>query len=455
MKYLLRGGTVVTGEGTSKADVLVEGERIAAVQQGIEAKDAVIVDVTGRYLLPGFIDAHTHFDLEVAGTVTADDFSTGTKAAITGGTTCIIDFASQDKGQTLNEALEKWNRKAGGKASCDYGFHMAIADWNPHTAEELEDMFEKGITSFKVYMTYGIRVTDGEIYQVLDKVKEHGGIVGVHCENGEVIDQLILKQKKEGNFSPSAHPLSRPACIEAEAINRLLTIARLVDVPVVVVHLSSGEGYRAIQSAAETGQKVYIETCPQYLLMDDSKYLLPGFEGAKYVCSPPLRKKEDSEILWKALKEGRIHTIATDHCSFTTRQKEMGREDFTKIPNGMPGVETRAVLIYTYGVLEGRISLPQMCALLAENPAKLYGLYPEKGCIQSGADADIVVWDPEFEGSISAASQKHNVDYAPFEGFAVKGRAEKVFLRGEIIVDNGDIIKVNKGKYIARKKGSL
>jgi len=455
MKYLIKGGMVVSSDGIVQADVLLEDGKVAAVARDMEAEGAELVDASGKYLMPGFIDAHTHFDLEVSGTVTADDFGTGTKAAIAGGTTCIIDFATQNKGETLKEALANWHRKADGKASCDYGFHMAISDWNTAAGEEIPDMFASGITSFKVYMTYNIRVNDGEIYRILKRIKEYGGLVGVHCENGELIDRLIEDRRNSGDLGPSAHPLSRPACIEAEAINRLLTIARLADVPVMVVHLSSGEGLEVIQSARERGQKVYVETCPQYLLMDEGKYWLPGFEGAKYVISPPLRGKEDNEVLWAALKEEKIHTIATDHCSFTTKQKEMGIGDFTRIPNGMPGVETRAALMYTYGVLEGRITLEQMCRLMAENSARLYGMYPQKGCIQPGSDGDIVVWDPAYEGRISADCQLQNVDYAPFEGVQVKGRPEKVFLRGELVAENGSVLKENLGKYIARKAGSL
>ncbi len=455
MKYLLKGGTVVTGTDVMKADVLIEDEKIVAVLADIAQDDATVIDVTGKLLFPGFIDAHTHFDLEVAGTVTADNFNTGTKAALVGGTTCIIDFATQNKGETLQEGLANWHKKADGRSSCDYGFHMAISEWNPHTSDEVPDMFEAGITSFKVYMTYASRVRDGEIYQILQRIKAYGGVVGVHCENGELIDELIKEQKNAGNLSPSAHPVSRPSSVEAEAINRLLTIARLVDTPVIVVHLSSREGFQEIRRAEENGQKVYVETCPQYLLMDEGRYHLSGFEGAKYVIAPPLRTKADSECLWKALKEGQIDTVATDHCSFTTWQKEMGKDDFTRIPGGMPGVETRAVLMYTFGVLEDRISLTQMCKLMAENPARLYGLYPRKGCIEPGSDADLVVWDPNYEGEISAKNQLQNVDYAPFEGVKVKGRAEKVFLRGALSVEDGKLIKENHGKYISRKRGKL
>lgn len=453
MKYLLKGGKVVSGSEVRIEDVLIEDGKIKEIGTLSADSDTEVLDVEGKLLFPGFIDPHTHFDLAVAGTATADNFDTGTKAAIAGGTTCIIDFATQEKGETLEEGLSNWNKKSQGRASCDYGFHMAISEWNSDTWEEIPDMFEKGISSFKVYMTYGSRVNDREIYQVLKRVKEFGGIVGVHCENGLLIDELIQVQKNAGNFSPSAHPASRPAPVEAEAINRLLTIAGLVDVPVVVVHLSSKEGYEVIQQFIEKGQKVYIETCPQYLLMNEDKYHLPGFESAKYVISPPLRDKESSEVLWKALKEDKIDTLATDHCSFTLKQKEMGKDDYTKIPNGMPGVETRVELMYTYGVLEDRISITQMCKLMSENPAKLYGMYPRKGAIAVGSDADIVVWDSEYEGIITAKDQVQNVDYAPFEGTTIKGRPEKVFLRGELVAENGKVIKENRGVYISREKG--
>lgn len=455
MKYLLKGGTVISGTDIKKLDILIEDEKIKLIKNEINDLNATTIDITDKYVFPGFIDAHTHFDLEVSQTVTADNFNTGTKAALIGGTTCIIDFATQNKGETLKQALSNWHKKADNNSSCDYGFHMAISDWTPQISDEISTMFDEGITSFKVYMTYDSRVRDGEIFQILEKIKSCGGIVGVHCENGELIDELIRKQKEAGNFSPTAHPLSRPISIEVEAINRLLTIAKLVDVPVIVVHLSSKEGYEEIQRAVGKGQKVYIETCPQYLLMDESKYLLPVPESLKYVISPPLRGKEDNECLWRAIQEDKIHTVATDHCSFTTVQKAKGKEDYTKIPNGMPGVETRASLMYTYGVLEDKISLTQMCRLMTENAAKLYGLYPAKGCIKPGSDGDIVIWDPNYEDTICAAHQIQNVDYSPFEGTKVKGRVEKVFLRGELVVDHTIIIKENHGNYVSRKRGQL
>lgn len=453
MKYLIKNGNVVNSQNVTKMDILIENGKIHKMCERILDDTAKEINAENKYIFPGFIDAHTHFDLEVAGTVTADNFSSGTKAAIAGGTTCIIDFATQNKGETLKEASKHWHKKADGKSFCDYGFHMAITDWTEAVKQELNDMFMEGITSFKLYMTYDTKVSDGEMFDILTSLKPFGGIVGVHCENSQLIDELIKKQKKAGNYAPFAHPLSRPSEVEAEAVNRLLYIAKLVDIPVVVVHLSSKLGYEEAQKAIEKGQKVYLETCPQYLLMDDSKYQLENFESAKYVCSPPLRKKEDKECLWNALKENKLHTISTDHCSFTFEQKKMGRKDYTKIPNGMPGVQHRAELIYTYGVLENRISISQMCKYLSENPARLYGLYPRKGCIREGSDADIVIWNDNLEEIITKENQLYKMDYAPLEGVKIKGKPDKVFLRGELVVENGEVIKEFMGSYISRDKG--
>ncbi|MBT9776487.1 dihydropyrimidinase [Clostridium sp. MCC353] len=456
MKRLLKGGTVVMETYHEKLDVLMDDESgtICRVAEGIVPEEGTeVVDVTGKLLFPGFIDAHTHFDLEVSGTVTADDFETGTKAAIAGGTTMIIDFATQNKGETLHEALANWHKKADGKSSCDYGFHMAISDWNEEISRELEELVNGGITSFKVYMTYDNMVLDDkEIYQVLKRLKEVGGITGVHCENSGLIKALIEEQKAKGNLIPSAHPKTRPDLVEAEAVSRLLKIADLAKAPVIVVHLSSGAGYQEVKYARERGQEVYLETCPQYLLMDDSYYDRPDFEGAKYVCSPPLRKTTDQTRLWNALRKNNIQTVSTDHCSFTMKQKEAGIDDFTKIPNGMPGVESRPVLFYTYGVLEKDLTLEQMCRMLSANPAKLYGVYPEKGCIKEGSHADIVVWDPDAVWVMTKENQHANTDYCPFEGTEVKGIAGQVYLRGELAAENGVICKEHKGTYVKRRK---
>ena len=457
MRYLLKNGTVVSAEQSVKADVLIEGEKIIGVGKGLDENGAEVIDVSGKLLFPGFIDGHTHFDLEVAGTVTADDFETGTRAAIAGGTTLVIDYASQDKGgHTLKEGLEKWHRKADGKCSCDYSFHMSVVEWNEETEKEIEDMIREGITSFKLYMTYpAMIVNDSDLYKIIKKLNECGCFAGVHCENAGVIDALIAEAKKEGRTGPENHPLVRPDTMEAEAVHRLLAIAGEAKAPVMIVHLTNRKAFEEVMRARMNGQKVYAETCPQYLLLDDSVYSRPDFEGAKYVCAPPIRKKEDQDCLWKALANGEIQTVATDQCSFTMEQKRLGKDDFTKIPGGLPGVQTRGTLLYTYGVRTGKITKEQMCGLLSENAARLYGVYPRKGVIRQGSDADIVVFDPEKESVISAKTHLYNTDNNPYEGFALHGDIEQVFLRGQQVVQDGKVIREKTGTYIKRGKNQL
>lgn len=457
MKYLLKNGTLVSGERTEKKDILIEGEKIVKIAPHIEEEGAEEINVEGKLLFPGFIDGHTHFDLEVAGTVTADDFETGTKAAILGGTTFIIDFASQDKGgHTLKEGLEKWHKKADGKCSCDYSFHMSIVEWNEETEKEIQDMIEEGITSFKLYMTYpAMMVEDRDLYKILKKLNECGCFAGVHCENAGVIDALIEEAKKEGRLGPENHPLVRPDTMEAEAVHRLLVIAKEAGAPVMIVHLTNKKAYEEILKARENGQTVFAETCPQYLLLDDSAYSKPDFGGAVYVCAPPLRKKEDQECLWEGLAKGEIQTVATDQCSFTLEQKALGKDDFTKIPGGLPGVQTRGTLLYTYGVREGKITVEQMCRLLSENPAKLYGVYPRKGALLERSDGDIVVFDPEKESVISSETHGYNTDNNPFEGYSLHGDIDKVFLRGKLVVEDGTVVKEKTGEYMKRGKRQM
>ena len=425
MKTLLKNGTVVSGDMSVREDVLIDGEKIVKVGQNLEPEDARVVDVSGKLLFPGFIDGHTHFDLEVAGTVTADDFETGTKAAIAGGTTLVIDYASQDKGgHTLKEGLEKWHKKADGKCSCDYSFHMSVVEWNEETEKEIQDMINEGITSFKLYMTYpAMIVDDGDLYKIIKKLNEYGCFAGVHCENAGAIDALIAEAKKEGRFGPENHPLVRPDIMEAEAVHRLLVIADAADAPVMVVHLTNRKAFEEVMRARMNGQKVYAETCPQYLLLDDSVYSKPDFEGAKYVCAPPIRKKTDQDCLWKALANGDI--------------------------------QTRGTLLYTYGVRTGKITQEQMCRLLSENAAKLYGVYPKKGVIREGSDADIVVFDPEKENVISAKTHLYNTDNNPYEGFKLHGDVDSVYLRGAHVVQNGKVLVEKAGKYIKRGKKLL
>ena len=453
MKTLLKGGRVVSGAGVRPADVLLEGERIAAVGAEMTAPGAEAVDCTGKLLFPGFIDAHTHFDLEVCGTITADDFRTGSRAALAGGTTTVVDFAAPDKGESLHSGLRRWREKAEGRCACDYGFHMTVDDWNEGISREIGEMIDLGIPTFKLYMTYpAMMLPEGEMYRALARIKEAGGLAGVHCENSALIDILTADAKAAGRLSPASHPRTRPAALEAEAVGRLLRMAQVAGTPVVVVHLSSREGLEEVRAARRRGQRVYVETCPHYLLLEDGVYDAPDcLEAAKYVCAPPLRGWEDRLALWEALQNGEIDTVATDHCSFTLAQKRAGRYDFTRIPGGLPGVEHRGVLLYTCGVAEGRIRLEDMCRLLSENPAKLYGCWPRKGALTAGADADVVVFDPDRRGTVTAAGQLQNVDYTPYEGFPTRGRVERVYLRGTLAVRDGAVLPT-EGRFLRRGK---
>ena len=452
MKTLLKGGTVVSGQGTAIADVLLDGETIAAVGAGLDAAADTVVDCTGKLLFPGFIDGHTHFDLEVAGTVTADDFATGSRAALRGGTTMVVDFSAPDKGDTLHDGLRRWHEKADGKCACDYGFHMTVDDWNEGISREIGEMVEEGIPTFKMYTTYpAMMLPQKEMFFALQRMKEVGGITGIHCENSGVIDALIEEAKAAGHMGPGSHPRTRPNQLEAEAVSSVLRMAELVDTPVIIVHLSTKESLDEVRAARARGQTVYVETCPHYLLLDGSVYDAPEYlDAAQYICAPPLRTVADQEALWLALASGEIQTVATDHCSFTLRQKRMGEKDFTKIPGGLPGVETRGVLLYTAGVAAGRITVEDMCRVLSENPAKLYGCWPRKGVIAPGSDGDIVVYDPEKDGVITAADQVQNVDYSPYEGFATKGSISRVYLRGQLAVEDGAVRDGCHGVFIRR-----
>ena len=457
MKYLFKNGTVVSGRGTRRADVLVENEKILQVGRNLSDPLARAIDVTGKLLMPGFIDAHTHFDLDVCNTTTADDFDSGTKSAIRGGTTTIVDFACPNKGESLHHGLDLWHRKADGKCWCDYGFHMTIDDWNAEIEKEIDDMYAAGISSFKMYMTYpAMMIGDEAMYKALKKLKEKGGICGVHCENSGVINALIEEKKAAGEMGVSSHPETRPDFLEAEAVSRLLRIAQAVDIPVVIVHLTNAATLAEVTAARRRGQKVYVETCPQYLVLDDSVYYNEDFSrAARYVCAPPLRKPEDCRALWASLRKGDIQTISTDHCAFTRAQKDAGRGDFTKIPGGLPGVEARGELVYSFGVTTRKISLATMCKVLSENPAKLYGMFPRKGVIAPGADADIVVYDPQADHILRAEDMVSRAGYTPYEGFVTHGSVSQVWLRGKLMVENGHVIGEQEGQYIVRGKSAL
>lgn len=454
MGTLLKGGNIVTATENIKADLRIENGKIVAMGYDIDKIGDTIIDVSSCHILPGGIDTHTHFDLDVGSTITADNFETGTKAAIAGGTTTILDFATQNKGETLKEALKNWHDKSK-KCYCDYGFHMAITDWNENVSLEMEDMLKEGITSYKLYMAYKniLQVDDGIIFRALKRSKELGVLIGFHCENGDIIDELIKEARINGNKTPKYHPLCRPAEVEREATFRVIQLALLADAPVNIVHLSSKEALDCVLEARKRGIKVYAETCPQYLLLNSSVYEKDNFEAAKYVISPPLREVKDNIALWDALRFNEIDTIGTDHCSFNFKgQKEIGRDDFSKIPNGAPGVEHRMALMYTYGVLSGKITMNQMVALTSTNAAKIFGLYPQKGSLSIGSDADIMVWDFNKSKVISAKTHFQNVDYTAFEGYEVKGEIVHGFLRGNEVICNGNFTSDDAiGKYVFRQ----
>lgn len=451
MTTCIKNGTLVSGQGTEQADLLIEDDKIVQIEQDLSGDK--IIDATGCLIFPGFIDGHTHLDMPVSGTVTADNFKTGSEAALLGGTTMLIDFATQDKGGTLADALRVWHSRADGQCACDYGFHMAVTDWNESTRRELHDMAAAGVTSFKAYYAYdALMVNDREMYDLLCEMREIGGILGVHCENGPVLDRLREKAIAQGHTDPSWHPRTRPAVVEGEAVSRFLRVAALADAPAWIVHLSTEDGLSEIRAARERGQKVLVESCPQYFTLTEEVYQKPNFEAAKYVCSPPLRAQSDQDALWQALEQGEIDILSTDHCSFNFKgQKEMGKDDFTKIPNGMPGIEHRPTVMYTAAVATGRLSVSAFCRLLAENPAKMFGVWHRKGSLTVGKDADVIIYDPSVHQTITAATQHQNCDYTPFEGMRTTGYVRDVFLRGIHAVDNGKLVETRKGAYIMRQ----
>ncbi len=448
MKTLIKNGTVVNAEGREKADVLIENDKILRVEKSIVDDSAKCIDAEGCYVLPGFIDTHTHFDLDLGFTVTADDFVSGTKAAVLGGTTCVLDFATQERDGSLQEGLELWHKKAEG-SSCNYGFHMAIARWDEGVKRELPSMTKQGVTSYKMYMVYdALKVDDGAIYEALQCAAKEGALIGVHCENWDVLNRRIADVKAQGILDPTGHPLSRPAPVEAEAVARLMRIAELAKAPAYVVHLSTEEGLEEARRARARGQEVYLETCPQYLMLEDSCYARK--DGLKFIMSPPIRKKGDQEALWNGLREGELDTIGTDHCSFTMEQKARGKNDFSMTPNGGAGVQHRGQLLFSYGVCKGRISLEQMVAYLSANPAKLFGMH-EHGAIAPRKAADVVIWEPDFTGEITNTNHAYNCDNSIYDGIKTQGRARDVLLNGELVVEQGRLVKEGSGRYIARQ----
>ena len=445
MSILVRGGTVVTAEGTLDADVLIEGEKIAAVlarpaADGLQASAGEVVDAAGKYVIPGGIDGHTHMEMPFGGTFSVDTFATGTTAAAWGGTTTIIDFAVQAKGTSLLATLDKWHAKAAGNCAIDYGFHMIVSDVNDATLKEMESCMGSGVTSFKMFMAYpGVfYATDGEILLAMQQASKIGATIMMHAENGIAIDQLVLQAIEAGRTDPVYHGLTRPPELEGEATSRAITLAKVADCPLYIVHLSAAHALQAVAEARDAGQNVFAETCPQYLYLTLDDLARPDFEGAKFVCSPPLRTPDHGAALWRGLRTNDLSIVSTDHCPFCFKdQKELGRGDFAKIPNGIPGVEHRMDLLHQ-GVVAGEITLPRWVETCSTTPARMFGLYPRKGTIAVGSDADIVVYDPAALQTLSAGTHHMNVDYSAYEGMEITGKVAVAISRGRVVVADGE-----------------
>jgi len=454
MRTLIRHGTVVNADGSLAADVLIEGEKVVQVGPRLAADADRTYDATGRYVIPGGVDVHTHLDMPFGDTTSADDFESGTIAAAFGGTTTIVDFAVQDPGGTLRHALETWKRKAEGKAAIDYGFHAIVTDLTERVEQEMDELVGEGVTSFKLFLAYPGRlmVDDATIFRALLRTTRNGGMVLVHAENGGVIEVLTKRALAEGRNEPRQHALTRPARAEAEAVHRAIALAEMAGAPVYIVHVSAAEAVEEVAAARSRGLPVFAETCPQYLFLSDECYEEPGFDGAKYVMSPPLRDRRAQERLWRGLASDELQVVATDHCPFRMRdQKTLGRDDFTKIPGGVPGIETRLSLLFDGAVGGGRFDVRRFVAVTAANPARIFGLHPRKGVIAPGSDADIVVFDADRQLTLSAATLHMRVDYSPYEGRVVRGVPELVLSRGRPVVERGRFVgRPGAGRFLCR-----
>jgi dihydropyrimidinase len=454
VSILIKQGTIVTATDMYVGDVLIEGETISTIGTSLTMPVDRTIDATGKLVLPGGIDVHTHLDMPFGGTTSADDFESGTIAAAFGGTTSIVDFAIQYRGQTLHHAWETWMRKAEGKAAIDYGFHMIITELNDQVEGEMDALVRQGVTSFKLFMAYpGVfMLDDASIFKALLRTGKNGGTICMHAENGGVIDVLVKKALAEGKTAPKYHALTRPARAEGEATHRAIALAEIAGVPIYIVHLSAAEALEMVTEARDRGLPAYAETCPQYLFLSYDNYEEPGFEGAKYVMSPPLRPKEAQDRLWRGLAFNDLQAISTDHCPFCMKeQKVIGHDDFSKIPNGAPGIETRMSLVYDGGVRGGRISLNRFVELTSTSPAKIFGLFPRKGTIAPGSDADIVIFNPNRTQILSARTLHMKVDYNPYEGRTVTGVTETVLSRGRMIIEDGRFVgRAGAGGFLKR-----
>src|SRR6186997_2968523 len=457
MSILIKGGRIITAADDYVGDVYVEGEGISMIGESLDVDADRVIDAAGKYVLPGCVDPHTHLDMPFGGTVTIDDVTSGQTAAAFGGTTCHVDFCIQTPGQSFADALADWHEKREGKQIIDMGFHIAVTDLREGgSLEELARLPEQGITSYKLFMAYkgALMVDDETLFRTMEVAADTGALVMVHAENGDAIDVLVKQALAAGNTAPHYHALTRPPETEGEATNRAIQLARVAGSPLYVVHVSCREAAEPIARARDAGWNIHGETCTQYLFIDYTFLERPDFEGAKYVYTPPPRDKANQDVLWNAVRTDTLSAISTDHCAFLwDGQKTIGKDDFSKIPNGGPGLENRLQMIHEFGVRGGRISLNRMVELLSTNPAKLFGLYPRKGTIAVGSDADIVVFDPEKQVTISAATHHSKSDYNLFEGTEVTGTPEVVLLRGQVLIENGELVaSPGVGQFVARAK---
>ncbi len=467
MRTLIKNGSVVAADGTTEADVLVDGETVVGIaapgEHPWEEGADTVLDASGKYVIPGAIDVHTHFELPFGGTFVSDDFETGTRAAAHGGTTTIVDFAVQVKGETVMDGFENWMKKAEGNCAIDYGFHMIVGDINESSLKEMEAIVDEGVTSFKLFMAYpGVLYSDdGEIFRAMQQAAKDGTTIMMHAENGIAIDVLREQAVERGETDPKYHTVTRPPTTESEAVHRALVLAELAGCPLYIVHMSAKEAVMELTAARDRGRNAFGETCPHYMLCSWEEHVsAPGFEGAKYVCSTPIRPKAEGhqEYLWNALARGDLQIVSTDHAGFfyeddetLGRQKRLGEGNFTLIPNGLPGVEERLNVMYQGGVVEGRLSLNRWVEVCCTNPARMFGMYPKKGTIAPGSDADIVIYDPSASFTYSADTIHMNVDYTAYEGMEINGKPEVVMARGKVIVQDDTYLgKKGNGQYLKR-----
>ncbi|MEM7200125.1 MAG: dihydropyrimidinase [Planctomycetota bacterium] len=458
MSILIKNGRIITATDDYFADVFVDGESVALIGKQLTVGADTTIDATGKLVIPGGVDSHTHLDMPFGGTTSADDFESGTLAAAHGGTTTIVDFAIQTKGKSTLEGLDTWHAKAEGKSTIDYGFHMIITDMEDARLGEMDRLVDEGITSYKLFMAYPgvLYVDDGTLYRAFRRAGDNGTRICMHAENGIVIDEIIKEAIRDGKVSPRWHAHTRPTRMEAEGVYRAISIAEVAEVPLYVVHLSCSDALEEVKRARMRGVDVMAETCPQYLFLDESYYDREGFEGAKWVMTPALREQWNQDVLWDGLRFDHLSNVATDHCPFCMKgQKDLGMDDFRKIPNGAPGIENRVSLLYHGGVVEGRLSLNRWVELTSTAAAKTFGLFPKKGTIAVGSDADIVVFDPERRETISVNNEfTHHmrVDYSAYEGFEVQGWSEVVLSRGRILVENGTLRTRGGGQFVKRAR---